>query len=412
MTARIAEVPLPNNEPVRAYAPGDAERDAILEELAHQSTEVMDIPCLIGGREVRTGNTVEIRNPCDKNHLLARVHLAGPSEITAAIDAAREAKHAWAALEWEERAAVLLKAAELLAGPHRASVNASTMLAQAKTVHQAEIDAVCELVDFWRFNAHYAGHINAEQPLISTNAAWNQLDHRPLDGFVFAIAPFNFTSIALNLCTAPALMGNTVLFKPTLQSLPPVWRLLQVRHEAGIPPGGSHLGNGHGADIGDLVVPHPELGGVHFTGSTRTFHAIWKQVADNLDTYHQYPRLVGETGGKDFIVAHESADPKALSVAIARGAFEYQGQKCSAASRVYVPTNLWEEVRTRVTTMMAEMKQGDVRDMSNFVGAVIDEHAYARHAAYLQLAEDSATVIAGGGCSDEVGYFVEPTFFF
>ena len=409
MSTRIARVPTPSNEVVRAYLPGDADREALLEELARQSDAVVDIPCLIGGVEVRTGNTVAIRNPSNHAQILAHVHLAGPDEVNAAVDAAEIARAKWAGLPWEERAAVLLRAAALLAGPYRAAVNAATMLAQGKTAHQAEIDAVCELVDFWRFNASYVADIVAEQPPANSDGVWNQLDHRPLDGFVFAIAPFNFTSIALNLCTAPALMGNTVVFKPTLQSMPPVWILMKVLEEAGMPAGVINLVNGHGADVGDVVLARPELAGIHFTGSTPTFHALWKQVANNLENYRCYPRLVGETGGKDFIVAHESADVDAVATAMLRGGFEYQGQKCSAASRVYIPSNLWPGVRERVLAGLAEMKQGDVRDLGNFVGPVIDERAFAKHSDYLKVAHETATVLAGGSAHGETGWFIEPT---
>ncbi len=410
MSARFAQVPTPVNEPVRAYAPGDADRALVLAELDKQSAEVVEIPCLIGGIEVFTGNTIAIHNPSDHSHILANVHLAGPDEVNAAVDAAQAARADWMALSWDDRAAVLLRAAALLAGPHRAIVNAATMLAQGKTVYQAEIDAVCELIDFWRFNAKYAADIVADQPPAHSEGVWNQLDYRPLDGFVFAIAPFNFSSIALNLCTAPALMGNTVVFKPTLQSMPSVWRMMQVLHEAGMPPGVINMVNGHGADVGDIVMSRPELAGVHFTGSTKTFHGLWKQVANNLETYRSYPRIVGETGGKDFIVAHASADPAALSVAILRGGFEYQGQKCSAASRVYVPSNLWERVRDTVRTEMGNMKTGDVRDLSNFVGPVIDERAFRKHQAYLKVAADTAEIVAGGTADDSTGWFVSPTF--
>ncbi|MFT6230004.1 MAG: 1-pyrroline-5-carboxylate dehydrogenase [Myxococcota bacterium] len=410
MTARIAQVPAPANEPVRAYAPGDADRALVLAELDKQSAEVIEIPCLIGGEEVFTGNTVAIRNPSDHSHILANVHLAGPDEVNAAVDAAQAARAEWMALGWEDRAAVLLRAAALLAGPHRATVNAATMLAQGKTIYQAEIDAICELVDFWRFNVKYAADIVADQPPAHSEGVWNQLDYRPLDGFVFAIAPFNFSSIALNLCTAPALMGNTVVFKPTLQSMPSVWRMMKVLHEAGMPAGVINLVNGHGADVGDVVMARPELAGVHFTGSTKVFHGLWKQVANNLDLYRCYPRIVGETGGKDFIVAHPSADPQALSIAILRGSFEFQGQKCSAASRVYVPSNLWESVRNTVRTEMGNMKMGDVRDLSNFIGPVIDERAFRKHQEYLKVAADTAEIVAGGTSDDSTGWFITPTF--
>ena len=409
MSARIPRVPEPFNEPVRPYLPGDADREALLLEIAHQQQEIQDIPCWINGEAVFTGRTVDVRNPSDHSHVLARVHLAGEEEINAAVDAAEAARANWAALPWEERAAVLLRAAALLAGPHRASINAATMLAQGKTVHQAEIDAVCELVDFWRFNAKYAEQIASDQPLVSPTGIWNQLDHRPLDGFVFAIAPFNFTSIALNLCTAPALMGNTVVFKPTLQTLPPVWRLLMILEAAGMPAGVINLVNGHGADVGDVVMARPELGGIHFTGSTPTFRVLWKQTANNLENYRCYPRIVGETGGKDFIVAHSSADPAAVATAILRGGYEYQGQKCSAASRIYVPKSLWPAIKRQLLAELPTFKMGDVREMSNFMGPVIDERAFRKHQEYLTLAHETATVLHGGGANEETGWFIEPT---
>jgi 1-pyrroline-5-carboxylate dehydrogenase len=410
MDARVARFDLPSNEPVRRYAPGDADRVALEAELRRQSAEVLDVPCVVGGKQIFTGNVVEVHNPGDHGHLLARVHLADAAVANAAADAAMAARREWMALAWEERAAVFLKAAALLAGPRRAEINAATMLAQAKTVHQAEIDAVCELVDFWNFNVHFAGQIYAEQPPVSPSGTWNQLDHRPLDGFVFAVAPFNFTSIALNLPTAPALVGNTVVFKPTLQTSTPVWRLLKILEEAGLPPGVVNLVNGHGRDVGDPILHRSDLGGVHFTGSTGTFQSIWRTVGENIASYRQWPRLVGETGGKDFVLAHPSADPAALAVAILRGGYEYQGQKCSAASRVYVPRSLWGDVKARVVDGIGQFGLGDVRDLRNFVSAVIDERAFTKHRSYQDLARSTATVHAGGGADRSKGWYVEPTF--
>jgi len=409
MSAGTFRVPVPSNEPVFPYAPGDPARDTVLAELDRQSGEVVEIPCVIGGERVHTGEIFEVTMPCEHGHVLARVHLARPEDVAHAVKAAEGARRTWAALPWEQRASVLLKAADLLSGPRRAQVAAASMLSQAKTIHQAEIDAVCELADFFRFNAWYAEGIYEDQPPLSSAGTWNRLDHRPLDGFVFAVTPFNFMSIALNLPTAPAVMGNTVLWKPTLATSVPAWILLQILEEAGLPPGVINLLNGRGADLGDPTFARPELAGLHFTGSTATFRHMYRTIANNLESYGSYPRIVGETGGKDFIAAHPSADPVALSVAIARGGFEYQGQKCSAASRIYVPSNLWDEVRERVTGIMAEMKVCDVRDLSNFFAAVIDQRAFEKHERYLGIAKDSAKVLAGGTADATKGWYVDPT---
>ena len=409
MSTGIYRAPPPINEPVRAYAPGSPERARVEAELARQAGSEVEIPCVIGGRRVFTGNTVDVFMPSDRGHRLARVHIAGDGDVRAAIDAAMEARESWAKLPLEQRTSIMLRAAELLAGPWRDRVNAATMLGQAKTVHQAEIDAVCELVDFLRFNALYAEQIAADQPPVSPTGMWNRLDHRPLDGFVFAIAPFNFSSIAVNLCTAPAIMGNTVVWKPTIQSLPSCWQMLQMLEEAGLPPGVINLVNGHGADVGDIVLADPRLGGVHFTGSTPVFQGIWKTIGNNIANYRQYPRLVGETGGKDFILAHPSADPTAVAVGMLRGAFEYQGQKCSAASRMYLPASLWPTIREQLVAGAAEMKQGDVRDFSNFVSAVFDERAYDRHAKYQAYGNANAETVLGGTNDRSKGWFIHPT---
>jgi 1-pyrroline-5-carboxylate dehydrogenase len=411
MSAGVYRVPTPVNEPVRSYAPGTAERAALQRALDAAAGEVIDIPCVIGGEHVFTGRTTLVRMPCDHGHVLARLHLCGPAEVDRAVAAAGAAKAAWAALPWEERAAVFLRAAALLTGPWRDRVNAATMLGQAKTCHQAEIDAACELIDFWRFNAHYAQQILTEQPPVSPTGTWNRLDHRPLDGFVFAVSPFNFTSIGLNLPTAPAFMGNTVIWKPATTSALSCWRLFQVLEAAGLPPGVINLLHGAGAEVGNAVITRPELAGLHFTGSTGVFQQMWQQVGQNLARYGQYPRLVGETGGKDFIVAHRSADPTALAVAILRGAFEYQGQKCSAASRMYVPSNLWPAVRAQLVDGLAAMKQGDVRDFSNFVAAVIDGRAFKKHVEYLELGKATAETVSGGTADGSKGWFVTPTVF-
>lgn len=402
-------VPEPRNEPVRSYAAGTAIRASLAAELERAASEIVEIPCVIGGERVFTGNTRDVTMPCDHRHVLARVHMAGQTEIKAAVEAAMTAKAEWESLPWEHRASVLLKAAELLAGPWRDCVNAATMLGQSKTAHQAEIDAACELIDFWRFNAKYVEEIYSEQPPISGPGVWNRVEHRPLDGFVLAIAPFNFTSIALNLPTAPALMGNTVVWKPATTAVLSSWRLLELLEEAGLPAGVINMVPGAGVDIGKLVLPHPDLGGVHFTGSTGVFQNMWATIGENISHYNQYPRIVGETGGKDFIIAHPSADPAAVSTAILRGAFEYQGQKCSAASRLYLPLSLWPQIRDEVVEGMTQMKQGDVRDFNNFVGAVIDKRAFEKHCEYLEIAHDSATILAGGSSNGETGWFIEPT---
>lgn len=411
MSAGTYRVPPPVNEPVRGYAPGSAERASLQKALDVAAAEVVEIPCVIDGKHVFTGRTTQVTMPCDHGHVLANVHMAGPDEVAAAVASAERARAGWAAMPWEERVAVFLRAAALLTGPWRDRVNAATMLGQGKTCHQAEIDSACELIDFWRFNAHYAQQILSEQPPVSPTGTWNRLDHRPLDGFVLAITPFNFTSIGLNLPTAPAFMGNTVVWKPATTSALSCWTLFRVLEAAGLPPGVINLVHGAGAQIGNLLLERPELAGLHFTGSTGVFQGMWKTVGERVASYKQYPRLVGETGGKDFIVAHRSADPAALSVAILRGAFEYQGQKCSAASRMYVPSNLWPEVRERVVAGLAEMKMGDVRDFSNFLGAVIDRRAFKKHTEYLELGRSTAETVSGGTSDDSRGWFVKPTVF-
>jgi 1-pyrroline-5-carboxylate dehydrogenase len=406
--ASMPQTPRPSNEKVRAYAPGSAQRTSLQAELARQSSEIVEIPCLIDGERIFTGNTVDVTMPHNHGHVIGRVHLADEALTKRAIASNLAAQAKWAALHWEERAAIFLKAADLLAGPWRDRLNASTMLGQSKTCHQAEIDAACELIDFWRFNAAYVQQLCSDQPG-SNSGMWNRLDYRPLEGFVFAVTPFNFTSIALNLPSAPALMGNVALWKPSLTQAHSAWVGMQILEEAGVPPGVINFVHGHGADVGGPVLASPDLAGLHFTGSTATFQHLWKEIGSNISRYRSYPRIVGETGGKDFIVAHSSADPAALSVAILRGAFEFQGQKCSAASRLYIPESLWPEVRERVVAGMAEMKMGDVCDFTNFIGAVIDERAFNKHSEYLKLAHETATVVAGGQADGSVGWFIEPT---
>ncbi len=402
--------PQPSNEPVRDYAPGSPERASLKAELNRQLGEIVEIPIIIGGREVRTGNTFDVPMPHDHGHILARCHMAGPAEAEAARDAALEAWQEWSTWPWEGRAAIILRAAELLAGPWRDKLNAATMLGQSKTAYQAEIDAACEIVDFWRFNTFFATKVYAEQPA-SGPGVWNRMDHRPLEGFIYAISPFNFTAIGANLTTAPGLMGNTSVWKPSETGILASYYVMRLLEAAGLPPGVINFIPGVPQPITDVLLKSPELAGVHFTGSTGTFAHLWKSVADNLSIYRTYPRVVGETGGKDFIVAHETADPKAVSVAIVRGGFEYQGQKCSAASRVYIPDNMWDEVRDRSVAMTEELRMGDPTDFRNFMCAVIDRPAFDRISSYLDLAaeSDDSTVLAGGGSDDSKGYFVEPT---
>ena len=406
----VFAVPPPRNEAVRPYAPGDAERERLKGELARQASEVVEIPCLVGGEEIFTGDTIDVTMPCDHGHVLARAHLPTPDLVQRAIDNAVAAQADWAALPWTDRAAVLLRAAELLAGPWRDRLNASTMLGQGKTCHQAEIDAACELIDFWRFNPDYVRSMMEDaQPPVTGTRVWNRVELRPLEGFVFAVTPFNFTSIALNLATAPALMGNVALWKPSNTQLLSAWYGMQLIREAGIPDGVINFLPGHGADVGDIAIASPHLAGLHFTGSTPTFQHLWRSIGERLPQYRTYPRIVGETGGKDFILAHPSANLEALAVAILRGGFEFQGQKCSAASRVYVPRSLWPELKDRLAEEIRQLTMGDTRDFGNFLGAVIDERAFDRHVAYQKLAAETAEVVAGGGADRSVGWFVEPT---
>jgi 1-pyrroline-5-carboxylate dehydrogenase len=404
----IRRVPPPVNDPPKAYAPGSPERKELKARLKAMAGERIEIPLVIGGKEVRSGETARAVMPHDHRHLLADWHKASREHVHQAIEAARVAHAEWSRWPWEDRAAVFLKAAEILATSARATANAATMLGQSKTVFQAEIDSASELVDFWRFNPYYAQELYAEQPL-SSHATWNQLDYRPLEGFVYAVTPFNFTSIAGNLPTAPALMGNTVVWKPASSAIPSAWQILKVLERAGLPPGVINFVPGNAVDVSDVVLTHRDLAGVHFTGSTEVFNAMWKTIGGSMSGYRSYPRIVGETGGKDFVLAHASADPQALAVAIARGGFEYQGQKCSAASRLYVPRSLWADVRDRTVAMMRDMRMGDVADFRNFVGAVIDQRAFESITEYLQDARKNATIVQGGGASAETGWFIEPT---
>jgi 1-pyrroline-5-carboxylate dehydrogenase len=401
-------VPPPVNEPVRSYTPGSPERAELKQRLADMASERLDIPLIIGGEEIRTGDTAEAVMPHDHRHVLGVWHRASSREVEQAIGAAKRAQREWAEWAWEDRAAVFLRAAELLTTTWRATINAATMLGQSKTAFQAEIDAACELIDFWRFNPHYAQELYDEQPL-SNHTMWNQLDYRPLEGFVYAVTPFNFTSIAGNLPTAPALMGNAVIWKPASSAIPSAYWLMRLLEAAGLPPGVINFVPGEAAAISDLALAHRDLAGVHFTGSTGVFNSMWKTIGATMGRYASYPRIVGETGGKDFIVAHASADPEALAVAIARGGYEYQGQKCSAASRIYVPRSLWNEVRDRTVAILKEIKVGDVADFRNFMGAVIDRRSFTKISEYLDDAKRNATIIAGGTARGDEGWFIEPT---
>jgi 1-pyrroline-5-carboxylate dehydrogenase len=411
MRDAIPHVPAAKNEPILAYAPGTTERAVLKRELETMAQAPIEIPLHVGGRELRPGQLVEVTAPHDHRRVLARSHQARREDVAAAIEAARAARATWSHTPWPERLAVFLRAAELLATRFRPVLNAATMLGQSKTAHQAEIDAACETIDFWRWNAQFAARLYNEQPY-SPTGTWNQLDLRPLEGFVLAVTPFNFTSIAANLPTAPAMLGNTVLWKPARTAVLSAHYILQILREAGLPDGVINFIPGPASTISEVALGHPELAGVHFTGSTGVFQTIWQAVARELPHYKSYPRLVGETGGKDFIVAHPSADLDALAVAIVRGSFEYQGQKCSAVSRVYVPDTRWRGgLRDRVCAMIAELKVGDVADFRNFMGAVIDQASFENIARYLKLAKDGpgTKIIAGGGANGERGWFVEPT---
>ena len=404
--------PVPVNEPVCPYLPDSPERAALKAKVKEMAAQTVEIPVIIDGQEIRTGDLGECRIPHDHKHLLGTYHKAGPKEVKAAAAAAKKARKKWAALPWESRAAVFLKAADLLAGPWRDILNAATMLGQSKTCFQAEIDSACELIDFFRFNVSYYYDIMSEQPE-SSPGMWNQLEQRPLDGFIFAVTPFNFTSIAGNLPTAPALMGNTVLWKPASSAVYSAYYLMQLFKAAGLPDGVINMIPGSGGKVGDPVMEHPDLAGVHFTGSTAVFNGMWAKIASNLDTYGRYPRIVGETGGKDFVFAHESADPAALTTALIRGAFEFQGQKCSAASRAYIPKSVWKQIEKPLIEQIATIKMGDPMDFTNFMSAVIDKAAFESITGYIELAKKAknseAKIIAGGGSDDRKGWFIEPT---
>ncbi|MDQ3875876.1 MAG: L-glutamate gamma-semialdehyde dehydrogenase [Actinomycetota bacterium] len=405
----IFRPPVPTNEPVKDYGPGSSERDELRRRLDEMRRERLEIPCVIDGEDVRTGDTFEAVMPHDKHHVLADVHRGSAAEVERAVRAAADAWHDWHRMPWEDRAAIFLRAAELLAGPWRATLNAATMLGQSKTAHQAEIDAACELVDFWRFNPAFMARMYEEQPL-SAPGTWNRMEYRPLEGFVFAVTPFNFTSIAGNLPTSPALMGNTVVWKPASTAAVSAYWIMRLLEEAGLPDGVINLVYGDGATIGDAALGSEHLAGVHFTGSTPVFQAMWRTIGNTIDRYRNYPRIVGETGGKDFIVAHPTADVDAVATAIVRGSFEYQGQKCSAASRIYAPSTLWSRLRDRLVEEVGALKVGDVADFSNFMGAVIDAKAFRNQKEAIEAARASgASVLVGGGADESEGYFIEPT---
>ncbi len=403
-------LPTPDNEPTLGYLPSSPERAALEAELARQWDSPLEIPVIIGGKEIFTGNTYDLTSPQDHKHVIAKVHMASPEHVDQAAEAGREAFEAWSLMPYHARLSIFLKAAELLAGPWRMRLNASTMIGQGKTCHQAEIDSACELIDFLRFNVHYAERLISEQPAPG-KGIWNYLDHRPLEGFVFSVTPFNFTAIAGNLPTAPAMMGCISLWKPASTQVHAAYQLMQLFREAGVPDGVINFIPGRGAAVGDPVLAHPDLSGVHFTGSTAVFQRMWSTIGANIATYKGYPRIVGETGGKDFIFCHASADEDAVVTAAVRGAFEFQGQKCSAASRMYIPTSLWGRVKERLVDEIATIKMGDPADFSNFMGAVIDKNAYESIKGYIDHAKASADgeIVCGGTCNDDVGWFIEPT---
>lgn len=401
---------LPANEPVLSYAPGTPERAALRAEIERMRAREIEIPIVIGGEKVSAARQGDCVCPHDHAHRLARFHMSGKAEVDRAAAAAAKAWPDWSRMRWEDRASIFLKAAELLAGPRRQTLNASTMLGQSKTCHQAEIDAACEMIDFLRFNVQFLQRIYADQPE-SSPGVWNRVEYRPLEGYVFAVTPFNFTSIGGNLPTAPALMGNTVLWKPASTAVHCAHYMMELFEEAGLPPGVINLLPGSGAEVGDPAIAHEDFAGIHFTGSTEVFQGVWRSIGNNIARYRNYPRIVGETGGKDFVFAHASCDPKELATALVRGAFEYQGQKCSAASRAYIPKSLWAKTSKEIQSQVAEIKMGDPTDFTNFMGAVIDRNAFGKIESYIKLAKKSkdAEILTGGGCDSSKGYFIEPT---
>jgi len=410
MSNAYFKVPSPVNEPIKAYAPGSPEKKELKAKIAELKASEIEVPLIIGGEEVRTGDTATMTIPHEHGHTLGVFHRAGEKEVEMAVEAALEARKTWADMPWEQRVAIFLKAADLLAGPWRATLNAATMLGQSKTAFQSEIDAACELIDFWRFNSHYMAELMKDQPF-SPAGMWNRVEYRALEGFIFAVTPFNFTSIAGNLPTSPAIVGGVSLWKPASSAVYSAYFLMKLLEEAGLPKGVINFIPGSGSKVGNPVLANPNLAGIHFTGSTATFQNMWKTVGDNIAKYKYYPRIVGETGGKDFIFAHPSADVDALVVAAIRGAFEYQGQKCSAASRMYVPKSIWEEFRGKYVAEVEKMKMGDPIDFTNFMSAVIDKAAFTSITAYIDYAKNAgdAEIITGGNYDESKGWFIEPT---
>jgi 1-pyrroline-5-carboxylate dehydrogenase len=406
----LFNVPRPINEPILSYAPGSPERAGLKAALSRMAGETIEIPVIIGGKEIRTGKTIDCVSPHDHKRVLAKVHQAGKAEVQQAVKAANDAWQDWSRWRFEDRAAVFLKAADLLAGPWRQVINGATMLGQSKTAYQAEIDSACELIDFLRFNVAFAEQLYREQPAPSP-LTWNRMDHRPLEGFVYAITPFNFTAIGGNLPTSPAIMGNVVVWKPAASASLSNYYVMRLLEAAGLPPGVINFVPGNAADVSGVLLAERTFAGIHFTGSTEVFQLLWNTISSHLPHYVTYPRIVGETGGKDFVLAHPSADVEALTVALVRGGYEYQGQKCSAASRAYIPDSIWPQVKERLLGQIAELKVGDVADFRNFMGAVIDRKAYDRIKGYIDGVKQGsgARILAGGGCRDEKGYFIDPT---
>ena len=411
MSTGFFKVPTPVNEPIYGYVPGSPEREALQSTLKALKAQQVEVPLYIGNEQIKTDVKKSLTSPHNHQHVLGYYYEGDSSHVQQAIDSALGAKHAWENMAWEQRASIFLKAADLIAGPYRYQMNAATMLGQSKTAHQSEIDAVCEIVDFLRFNVQYMAEIYAEQPPISPPGVWNRVEYRPLEGFIFAITPFNFTAIAGNLPTAPAMMGNVVVWKPAETQIYSANLLMQIFREAGLPDGVINLINVDGPVAGEVVFNHADLAGLHFTGSTKVFQQLWQTIGNNISQYKSYPRIVGETGGKDFIIAHHSAHARALATAIVRGAFEFQGQKCSAASRVYIPNNLWEEVKTYLLEDIRNIRTGDVEDFSNFMSAVISEVAFDRITKYIDQArqDDLVEILAGGEYDKSTGYFIQPT---
>lgn len=411
MNSSVFKFEKPKNEPVLNYAPNSPERIALVAELERMSSRQIEIPLIIGGKEIRTGNIGKVVMPHDHNHVLATYHMAGEKEVNMAIEAAVVARKKWETIPWTERAAIALRVADLIAKKYRPVLNAATMLGQSKNAYQAEIDSACETIDFLRFNAYFMSQIYADQPMSPSTDVINRMEYRPLEGFVFAVTPFNFTAIASNLCMAPIIMGNAVVWKPGTTSILSNYYLMQIYKEAGLPDGVINFIPGKGSVIGKEIFAHREFAGVHFTGSTWTFNSFWSEIAKNLPNYRSYPKIVGETGGKDFVMVHPSADAQQVAVALVRGSFEYQGQKCSAASRAYIPKSLWNAVKGNVGEMLAEIKMGDVRTFSNFVNAVIDEAAFDSITGYIEKARNTkdAEIVFGGKSDKSKGYFIEPT---